>query len=124
MSFEFTSDIYTGEKSQVIPEIDEMIMGIGVALDTDDHWVYSGDRDEQENVLEFLIDSDYIDRLRRSPEYHDAVMNYLLNKPAYLDYIVPQFRGNCFDDWKDLMEQHGVLGTISIYPNNPNLVRR
>lgn len=124
MRFEFTSNIYTGEKRQVIPDINEMIIGICVALDTDDEWVYGGDRDKEENVLEFLIDSDYINQLRRSPEYHDAVMNYILNKPAYLDYIVPQFRCDCFADWKDLMEDYGVLGTISIYPNNPDSVRR
>ena len=115
--FQFTYDIYTGEKSQVIPPIDEMILGISTALDTDDEWVYGGDRDEHEHVLEFLIDSEYINRLRHSPEYHDAVLRYILSKRAHLDFIVPQYRGNCFEHWKRVMEQYGVLGTISIHPN-------
>lgn len=111
--FQFTYDIYTGEKSEVIPPINEMILGISVALENDDPWVYGGNRDIQEGVLEFLTDSEYITRLRWSPEYHDAVIAYILKQRAYLDFIVPQYRSNCYQLWCQLMREYGVLGVIS-----------
>ena len=117
-SFKFTADIYTGEQKSVIVPIAEVILGIAVALETDSKTVYGGHRDEQENVPEFGINSIYIKQLRHSPEYHDAVLNFILKLPVYIDYIVPQYRGNCFDAWKEIMHEHGVLGTISIYPNS------
>lgn len=116
--FEFTYNVYTGEQSQVIPPIGEVILGIAVALETDDKWVYGGNRDEQDDVMEFLTESEYIERLRWSPEYHDATMEYLLKQPAYRDFIVPQYRCNCFKEWQELMREYGVLGVIGIEPYN------
>ena len=116
-SFKFTADVYTGEQKSVIVCITEMIIGISVALEINSEFVYGGNEDEQAFVPEFGINSIYIKQLRHSPEYHDAVLNYILKHHEYIDYIVPQYRGNCFDAWKEIMREHGVLGTVSIYPN-------
>ena len=117
--FEFTYNIYTGEKSRVIPPIREMILGIAVALESDDHWVYGGNRDEKDDVLEFLIDSEYITRLRWSPEYHDAVRELIMDAPGY-EHLIEDYH-HCeisYERYNDLMREYGVLGVIGIHNYN------
>ena len=116
VKFEFTHDIYTGVKEGVIVPINDMIEAIKKSLATEIDWVRPG------YDLEFLIFNDYIVRLRKSPEYHDAAMDLILSKPEHNSFIVPQYRCNAFKEWKELMRQYGVMGTVSIHQNYNYLV--
>lgn len=117
MPFQFTSNIYTNEKRQVIPPINELIIGIACTLEYPEHYanlVYAGNRDEEDDVMTFALDTEYINQLRHSPEYHDAVMDYLTNTPAYRAFRSLNHRIANKVDWHNLMREYGVLGTISL----------
>ena len=120
--FHFTNNIYTGSKSSTITPINELILGIACALESPEHYkgsIYAYNRDEEKenNSLEFHLDTSYINELRHSPEYHDAVFTFLIKSPAYIGYQHPQYRMENFGKWCDLMSEYGVLGTVSLYPN-------
>ena len=113
--FEFTYNVYTGETKEVLPPIEEVILGIAVALESDNPIVYGGNRDEQDDVMEFRLDSHYISRLRHSHEYHDAVFSYLSGCKAHEAFADPDMRATHYDDFCELMAEYGVLGRIGLY---------
>lgn len=116
--FEFTYDYITGESKEVLPPINEMIMGIACALEFPESYqgiVYGGNRDEQDDVMEFRLSGEYITRLRHSHEYHDAVMQYLYDTPAHCEFSNPDVRYERYDEFCDLMAEHGVLGRVGLY---------
>ena len=123
-NFTFTSNIYTGETGVVLAPIRELILGISCTLEFPQEYgniIYAGNRDEVEEVPMFWIDTDFITRLRHSPEYHDAVFDYLIDKMVrYKDgeiqesfYRDPKNRDP--KNWTKLMRDYGVLGKVSLF---------
>ena len=118
--FTFTYDIYTGDQKIVFPNIGEMILGIGIAIETDNPIVYAGigNDDNKDDFMEYGLDSDYIQRLRHSPEYHNAVLRYLVNCPSYYHFRDAESRTRNFGQFREVMTDYGVLGVISPYPED------
>ena len=126
ITFTFTSDVYTGEKGVVLVPINELILGISRTLEFPKEYgniIYAGNREEVEEVPMFGLDTEYITRLRHSPEYHDAVAEYLMTKMVrYVDgelihefYRITENRTKDTISWIKLMRDYGVLGKVSLF---------
>ena len=116
--FEFTRNLYSGEICIVIPDIEEMILGIAVALETDSTLVYAGNLDETDDVMTFALDTPYMTQLRSSPEYHNAVFRHILKHIGYhytcdWNEIINRFKH--YEKWSQIMRDNGVLGVVSVF---------
>ena len=119
----FTYDVYTGEIRHVVVPIDDMIAGIASAVEREafcdgsasSDLVYVGE--SEDDFCMFALGSDYIVRLRHSPEYHDAVIRYIVSQPIYCHYGEIETRQFHFMRFCELLREFGVLGRISPVPN-------
>jgi len=126
--FQFTENVYTGKKSYTVLPIDWFISGIATTLDSnrEDIFVYDLKYEDisdagDNNFLWFKLNSKYITELRHSPEYHDAILSHISNLPAHRRFAAESVRHSKYQEYKEVMRDFGVLGTISIYPNNEEL---